>query len=49
MEKSWALGLVEPGWHETGTELEFEILGEWFKFTVIEESSYDPQNEKLLR
>ena len=33
--------------HETGTELEIEILGELFKATVIEESPYDPQNEKL--
>ena len=48
-EKSLTLGPVEPGWHEIGTELEFEILGELFKFTVIEESPYDPQNEKLLR
>jgi glycine cleavage system aminomethyltransferase T len=40
-------GLVDTGLHDTGTELEIEILGELFKATVIEESPYDPQNEKL--
>jgi len=42
-----ALGLVDTGLHEIGTELEIEILGDLFKATVIEESPYDPQNEKL--
>jgi len=40
-------GLVETALHEIGTELEIEIPGELFKATVIEESPYDPQNEKL--
>ena len=39
--------VVDTGLHETGTELEIEILGELFKATVIEESPYDPLNEKL--
>jgi dimethylglycine dehydrogenase len=46
-EKSLTLGLVESGLHEIGTELEVEILGDLYKATVIEESPYDPQNEKL--
>ncbi len=45
--KSLALGLVETGLHQIGSELEIEILGDFFKATVIEESPYDPQNEKL--
>jgi dimethylglycine dehydrogenase len=32
---------------EIGTGLEIEILGDLFKATVIEECSYDPNNEKL--
>jgi len=39
--------VVDAGLHEIGTGLEIEILGELFKATVIEESSYDPKNEKL--
>jgi len=30
-----------------GTELDMDILGTWHKVTVIEESPYDPTNEKL--
>ena len=45
-QKSLALG-HDTGLHEIGTELEIEILGDLFKATVIEESPYDPQNEKL--
>jgi hypothetical protein len=41
------MGLVDTGLHEIGTGLEIEILGELFKTTVIEESPYDLQNEKL--
>ena len=40
-------GPVGTGWHEIGTELEIEILGEFFKAAVIGESPQDPQNEKL--
>ena len=35
----------ESGLFDNG--LEIEILGELFKATVIVESSYDPENEKL--
>ena len=45
--KSLALGLVQPAMAEIGTELEIEILGKAHKATVIEESPYDPRNEKL--
>ncbi len=40
-------GLFDNGLHQKGTGLEIEILGELFKATVIVESSYDPENEKL--
>jgi dimethylglycine dehydrogenase len=42
-----SLALVNTGLHQIGTELDIEILGELFKATVIEESPFDPQNEKL--
>jgi dimethylglycine dehydrogenase len=38
---------IEYSAFELGTELEIEILGDLFKATVIEESPYDPDNEKL--
>jgi glycine cleavage system aminomethyltransferase T len=37
----------QAGLYEMGTELEYEILGELYKTTVIGESPYDPSNEKL--
>ncbi len=40
-------GLFDNGLHQKVTGLEFEILGELFKATVIVESSYYPENEKL--
>jgi len=46
-QKSLALGLVNTDLSEIGTELEIEILGVMYKATVIEESPFDPQNERL--
>ncbi len=40
-------GLFGNGLHQKGTGLEIEILGELFKATVIAESPYDPEYEKL--
>jgi dimethylglycine dehydrogenase len=45
--KSLALGMVTPGLDAIGTELEVEILGKRYAATVIIESPYDPENEKL--
>ena len=45
--KSLALGMVRPDLGELGTELEISILGKPHKVTVIEESPFDPQNERL--
>ncbi|MEM7300859.1 MAG: FAD-dependent oxidoreductase [Pseudomonadota bacterium] len=45
--KSLALAMVRPDLGALGTELEITILGQRHKVTVIEESPYDPENEKL--
>lgn len=45
--KSLALGMVQPELADVGTQLEIEILGKRHKATVIEESPYDPGNEKI--
>ncbi len=47
VEKSLALGLIDPQFAVAGAELEIEILGKPHRATVIEESPYDPQNLKL--
>ncbi len=47
VQKSLALGLVNPELAEVGTELEIEILGDLYPAVVIEESPFDPQNECL--
>jgi len=44
---AFELGLVETGLYELGTELEIEILGEFYKVMVIEEFPCDHQNGKL--
>ncbi len=45
--KSLALGFVQPDLAEPGTELEIDVLGEPRPAVVIEESPYDPENERL--
>ncbi len=45
--KSLALGMVRPDLAAVGTELEIEILGKRHRVTVLEESPYDPGNEKI--
>lgn len=47
LEKSLALAMVKPDLAEPGTELEIEILGDRYEATVLEESPYDPKNERL--
>lgn len=47
IKKSLVLGLVQPEFAKTGTELEVEILGAKHLATVVEESPYDPKNERL--
>ncbi len=45
--KSLALGFLKPALAELGTEVEIEILGKNHAARVIEDSPYDPQNERL--
>jgi len=45
--KSLALAMVRPDLATPGTELEIEILGKRFAATVLPESPYDPNNEKI--
>lgn len=47
--KSIALAMVPPHLSSPGSELEIKILGKMHKVTVIEESPFDPQNERLRR
>ena len=45
--KSLALAMVKPELADIGTEMEIKILGQMYKVTVIEESPFDPTNERL--
>ena len=45
--KSLALAMVKPEHAGEGTELEIKILGQMHKTTVIGESPFDPDNERL--
>jgi dimethylglycine dehydrogenase len=45
--KSLALGMVVPEFANTGTELEIEILGKNYPARVIDDSPFDPGNERL--
>ncbi|MEJ1994778.1 MAG: FAD-dependent oxidoreductase [Limibacillus sp.] len=45
--KSLMLAMVKPDLSVPGTELETDILGTKHRCTVLEESPYDPNNERL--
>ena len=45
-EKPLALGYVETGCGDIGTELEIEVLGKRYPARVIPESAHDPDNER---
>jgi len=47
LDKSIALAMVGPEHAEVGTALEIDILGTLHNCTVVEESPYDPNNERL--
>jgi dimethylglycine dehydrogenase len=47
VNKSLALGMVQPAFAAVGTELDIKILGKLFKATVIPESPYDSDNAAL--
>ncbi|MGB2463892.1 MAG: glycine cleavage T C-terminal barrel domain-containing protein, partial [Candidatus Puniceispirillaceae bacterium] len=45
--KSLALAMVAPDCTDIGTSLEIDILGDRFAAEIIEESPFDPANERL--
>ena len=45
--KSIALGMVKPQLANVGQKLKIEILGMKHEATILEDSPYDPKNEKL--
>ncbi|MEM1198775.1 MAG: FAD-dependent oxidoreductase [Pseudomonadota bacterium] len=45
--KSLALAMVQPEHGDAGTKLQIKLLGELYDATVIEESPFDPGNERL--
>ncbi len=45
--KSLALAMIHPNVATEGTELEMDILGTRHKVTVLPESPFDPENERL--
>jgi len=45
--KSLALAMVRPDLSDVGTALEIEILGERYSATVVPESPFDPENQRL--
>jgi dimethylglycine dehydrogenase len=47
VEKSLALAMVRPEFSGLGTELSMDILGTRHRVTVIPESPYDPENQRL--
>ena len=47
VKKSLAIGMVEPQYAKIGQNLEMDILDKKHKVTIIEDSPYDPKNEKI--
>ena len=45
--KSLAIGMVLPALSAEGTKVEVEILGDRYPATIIPESPFDPENERL--
>ena len=45
--KSLAIGMVPPALSAEGTQVEIEILGDRYPATIIPESPFDPENERL--
>jgi len=45
--RSLALAMLRPDLAEPGSEVSIEILGQDYKAVVIEDSPYDPKNERL--
>ena len=47
VNQSLAMGMVEPVYAQPGTQMSIEILGQSYPAVVVEESPYDPGNQRL--
>ena len=47
VKKSLAIAMVKPKYSKVGTELEMDILDKKHKVVVIQDSPYDPTNDKI--
>ena len=47
IDRSLALAMVQPEFAALGTKVEIDILGTRYQAEVIEESPFDPENERL--
>ena len=47
IDKSIALAMINPELNKLGHELEIDILGNNYPCEVLNESPYDPENEKI--
>ena len=47
VKKSLAIAMVKPKYSKVGTKLEMDILDKKHKVVVIEDSPYDPTNDKI--
>jgi dimethylglycine dehydrogenase len=47
LEASFVLAMVPPELADEGRELEMDVLGTLLKVTVVPESPFDPENERL--
>ena len=47
LDKSLALAMVRPDLAATGTELMIDVLDQRLRVTVLKESPYDPDNQRL--
>ena len=45
--KSLALAMVDPAHSTSGTQLQIDVLGQKYDATIIDESPFDPSNERL--
>ncbi len=41
------LAMVRPDHGDVGTKLQIKLLGDLYDATIIEESPFDPENERL--
>ena len=47
LDKSFVMAMVPPALADLGTKLEIDVLGARHPATVVQESPYDPDNQKL--